>query len=187
MTSVFDVPPVELIDKVAEKLKKIPEMQPPEWAKFAKTGCHKERPPMRNDWWYVRAAAILRSIYKLGPIGVSKLRTKYGGKRNRGAKPEQFRKGSGSVVRKILQQLEKAGLVKHVTKGIHKGRVILQKGQSMLDKAAQELSGKKPVKKHAEKQAKQELKPEDKAQPVKKTHAKKVADKKRKKTETKNG
>lgn len=144
MASIYDVDPNELIERAAQELKKIAEIKPPEWARFVKTGAHKERPPVNQDWWYIRTAAILRSVYKLGPVGVSKLRTKYGGKKRRGYKPPEFRKGSGNIIRKILQQLEEAKLIKKVDKGVHKGRIITPKGKSLLDKTAVQLSkGKK--------------------------------------------
>jgi small subunit ribosomal protein S19e len=54
----------------------------PEWAIFVKTGVHKERPPIQEDWWQIRAADVLRTIERMGPIGTQKLRTKYGGKKN---------------------------------------------------------------------------------------------------------
>ena len=149
MVSAYSVDPNELIEKVAESLKSLREIQPPEWAVLVKTGTHKQRPPTRPDWWHVRSAAVLRSVFKLGPIGVSKLRVKYGGKKDRGHKPEEFRKGSGNILRKILQQLEKAGLIKKVDKGVHKGRIITGRGKSMLDKAAIAIlksSKNKPVK-----------------------------------------
>ncbi len=137
--SVEDAPTQELIERVAEKLKKIEAIKPPEWAKFAKTGVHKERPPVKDDWWYTRASAILRSVYKLGPVGVSKLRIKYGGIKNRGFASEHFYKGSGSIIRKILQQLEKSELIKQETKGVHKGKVLTKKGLELLRKEAGEL------------------------------------------------
>src|SRR3989338_8491231 len=116
MTTMYDVEPQELIIKTAEELKKLPEIKAPAWAPFVKTGMHKERPPVDSDWWYVRVASVLRSIYRLGPVGVSKLRSKYGGRKNRGTKKEHFFRGSGSILRKSLQQLEKAGLVKFTDK-----------------------------------------------------------------------
>lgn len=134
MGTIFDVNTNELIAKAAEELKKLNNVKEPDWAKFVKTGAHKERPPMDPEWWYKRAAAILRTVYINGPIGVNKLRIKYGGKKDRGHKPEEFRKGSGKVIRLILQQLEKEELVKFVEKGSHKGRIITPKGQSFLDK-----------------------------------------------------
>jgi len=60
----------------------------------------------------------------------------YGGKRNRGSKPYKARLGSGSIVRRAVQQLEKAGYVKSI-KG--KGRVITPKGQSFMDNISNEV------------------------------------------------
>jgi len=142
MTDIFDVNPNMLIEKVANELKAM--LKAPEWASFVKTGVHKERPPVNEDWWYVRSAAILRSIAIMGPIGTSKLRTKYGGKQNRGHKTEHFYKGSGSIIRKILQQLEEAGLVKQASIGVHKGRIVTPKGQSLLDKSADGIPAAPP-------------------------------------------
>ncbi|MEK6939747.1 MAG: 40S ribosomal protein S19, partial [Nanoarchaeota archaeon] len=45
-----------------------------------------------------------------------------------------------SHIRKILQQLEKSGLVKQTEKGVHKGRILTPKGTSFLDKIAVQLS-----------------------------------------------
>lgn len=135
---MYDVSQRELIDEVANQLKDI--IQKPEWADYVKTGAHKERPPVRDDWWFVRVAAILRTVHIKGPIGVSKLRTKYGGRKNRGVKPEKFVKGSGSVIRHALQQLEQAGLVKQAEKGVHKGRITTPKGDSLLFSAAKRVA-----------------------------------------------
>lgn len=142
MTNVLNLNHKEFIEKLAEELKGVDEFKPPQWALFVKTGRHKERPPAETDWWYVRAAAVLRSVYKLQPIGVQKLRTKYGGKKNRGYKPEHFYKGSGNIIRKILQQSEKAGFVKKGQKGIHKGRLLTTKGKGILNKIALQMDKK---------------------------------------------
>ncbi len=136
MTHILVADPQELITKAAVELKKQKLVEPLEWAQFVKTGSHKERLPDSPDWWYARSAAILRAIARLGPIGTQKLRTKYGGKKDRGHKPERFQKASGSIIRKILQQLEKAELIKQTEKGVHKGRVLTPKGTSFLDKIA---------------------------------------------------
>lgn len=141
MVTIHDVNPSELIKKAASDLKKIDSIKEPSWAKFVKTGAHKERPPVETDWWYARSASVLRKIYLLGPIGVSKLRKKYGGNKNRGHKPEKFYLGSGNIIRKVLQQLEKAELIKYAEKGFHKGRIITPKGKNFLDKVAAEIVG----------------------------------------------
>ncbi|MBI5880789.1 30S ribosomal protein S19e [archaeon] len=139
MPTMHDVPVNILIEEVAKELHNFNEIKPPVWTVFVKTGMHKERPPKRADWWYVRAAAVLRSVRRLGPVGVEKLRGKYGGRKNMGHKTEHVFKGSGSIIRKVLQQLESAGLIKKGEKGVHKGRIITPKGISLMDKAAVKL------------------------------------------------
>lgn len=170
MPTMYDVPVNDLIEEVAKDLQKIKEIKAPEWAAFAKTGVHKERPPKRQDWWYVRCAAVLRSVRQLGPVGVQKLRTKYGGRKRRGHKTEHFYKGSGNVLRKALQQLEAAGLIKKEEKSLRKGRIITPKGVSIIDKAAVRLY--KPKKAAAPKQEKAAPEPKKEApaeQPKKET------------------
>jgi len=137
MTTAYDVPAEPLIKRLAEKLKNDFKIQPPEWTKWVKTGMHKERPPENPDWWYIRVAAILRKIYVRGPIGTSRLRGFYGGRRDRRNAPYKHVKGSGSIVRKALHQLEEIGLVEQI-KG--KGRKITAKGQSLVDNTAHELA-----------------------------------------------
>ncbi len=132
MTTVYDVPADRLIAKVAVELKEKPEITAPDWAKFAKTGAHKEMPPEDPDWWYTRAAAVLRRVYVDGPVGVERMRSVYGGAKNRGSKPNKSVKGSGSILRKALQQLEAAGYVSHQKEG----RVVTPAGASFLDHAA---------------------------------------------------
>ncbi len=136
MVTVYDVPADKLIEKVAKEFKKYKELTPPPWAKFVKTGVHKERPPDNPDWWYIRAASILRRIYIDGPVGVSRLRTYYGGRKKFGSAPEHFRKASGAIIRRILQQLESLGLVEKTKKG----RAITPKGRSFLDKMATQVA-----------------------------------------------
>ncbi len=142
MTHILRVDPNGLINQAASELKKQKLVQPPEWAQLVKTSSGKERIPDNPDWWFFRSAAILRSIARLGPVGTSKLRTKYGSKQDRGHKPERFRRASGSIIRKILQQLEKSELVKQDVKGVHKGRVLSPKGTSFLDKIAVQMAKK---------------------------------------------
>ncbi|MEM5766344.1 MAG: 30S ribosomal protein S19e [Candidatus Aenigmatarchaeota archaeon] len=133
--NIREVEPEKLVERLKEELKKMEEVKPPEWIKFVKSGVHKQRPPEQLDFWYIRAASVLRRICVDGPVGVQRLRSYYGGRIKRGYFPEHFRKSSGSIVRKILQQLEKAGLVEKTAKG----RKITSKGQKILDKIAYEI------------------------------------------------
>ena len=141
MTTVYDVPADHIIRRVAEELKKRKEIVPPAWAAFAKTGVHKEMPPEDPDWWFTRAAAVLRRVYVDGPLGVERMRSFYGGKKNRGSRPNAFRKGSGSILRKSLQQLEAAGLIIHDKTG----RRVSPEGMKFLDNLSQEVSKNPPA------------------------------------------
>lgn len=131
MTTVYDVPADALIARLTEYIKaNIEQVTPPEWAAYVKTGSHVERAPQDPDWWYVRSASTLRKLYLKGPIGVSRLRKEYGGRKRRGVRPAHFRRSGGAIIRHILQQLEAAGLAAKADKG---GRIISPKGRSLLD------------------------------------------------------
>jgi small subunit ribosomal protein S19e len=135
---VFELNAQEYNLKLAEALKNISEIKEPEWAKYVKSGPAKERPIDDPDFWYKRAASILRQIYKKGIIGVNKLRTKYGSKKNRGYAPEEFRKGSGKIIRVILQQTDAAGLteIAKEIKGVRSkrpGRQLTAKGKEFME------------------------------------------------------
>ncbi|AEG18860.1 MAG: 30S ribosomal protein S19e [Methanobacterium paludis] len=133
MTTIYDVPADSLISEVAKELTENKKINPPEWVPFVKTGVHKERRPENPEWWYVRCASILRRVYMDGPVGINSLKTYYGGKKDRGTSPEKFKKGSGSIIRVALKQLEDAGFVAKVG---DEGRVASPAGKSFLDKAS---------------------------------------------------
>ena len=134
MSKIFEINAQEYNLKLAEALKQIPEFNAPEWAEFVKSGASKDRPIDEPDFWYKRTASILRQIYKNNVVGVNRLRTKYGSKKNRGVKPEQFRKAGGKIIRTILQQADKAGFTEIVkTKGKRAGRKLTQKGKEFLE------------------------------------------------------
>ena len=135
---VYEISAQEYNLKLAEALKKIPEFKEPEWVQFVKSSASKERPIDDKDFWYKRAASILRQIYKKNILGVNRLRTKYGSRKNRGMRPEQFSKGSGKIIRIILQQSDKAGLteIAKTIKGIKSkkpGRRLTQIGKKFLE------------------------------------------------------
>ena len=125
-----------MIRRLAQDLRSRDEIEPPEWALFVKTGAHKERAPDDPDWWYMRCASILRKVYLKGPIGTERLRIDYGGRKRRGVKPNKFHKGSGTIVRTALQQLEMAGFI---MKRGNKGREMTNIGRSYMDKLSATL------------------------------------------------
>lgn len=139
--TLYDIEANAYLKALADELKKIPEFEMPKWAFFVKTSVASERPPFENDWWYTRAASILRQIYLKGVVGVERLKTKYGGKKNRGMKPSKFFKASGKIIRTILQQAGKAGLLE-IVKGKKTGRKLTKKGKEFLDEIAVKLKQK---------------------------------------------
>jgi len=138
--SVKEVPANALIKRLSEELGKLEELTPPQWSHFVKTGAHKERLPEQPDWWHVRAASLLRRVYIDSPVGISRLRSYYGGRQNRGQAPEHFRKGGGKILRTILQQLEQAGLVRKVERG---GRKLTPRGATMIDNLAKQIKAER--------------------------------------------
>ncbi len=137
MTTPHDVPASQFIEHLAKYLKEnIEQVQPPTWAAFSKTGSHVEKQPQNEDWWYVRAASVLRKVYVHGPIGLEKLRSDYGGRKGFSVHPNHASKSGGSNIRKILQQLEAAGLIQ-INKP--KGRVMTPKGRKTLQEISQDL------------------------------------------------
>jgi len=135
---VYELDSQEYNSKLAEALKKVPEFKEPEWAAFVKSGPGKTRPVEDSDFWYKRAASILRQIYRKEILGVSRLRTRYGSKKKRGARPEKFKKASGKIIRTILQQSDAAGFTEIVkgikgVKGKKPGRQLTEKGKKFLE------------------------------------------------------
>ncbi len=136
--AVYEIVPQEYNLKLAEALKGIPEFQEPEWARFVKSSASKERPIEDPDFWYKRAASILRQIYKNKVVGVNRLRTKYGSKQNRGMRPEKFVRSGGKIIRTILQQADKAGFTENIkeikgTREKRPGRKMTAKGKAFLE------------------------------------------------------
>ena len=140
MPTIYNIPAEKIIERTVEYLKdNVPEVTPPSWVTFVKTGTHTEKPPQNPDWWYIRSESLLRKIYINGPIGVARLRKAYGGLSRKGNVGKHKRCGGRLIIRSSLQQLEKAGLVLKVEK---KGRTITNKGISLLDSLATEIQKK---------------------------------------------
>ena len=138
MTTPHDVPASRFIDRLARYLREnVDEVQPLPWAAFAKTGTHVGKQPQNPNWWYTRSASILRKVYIHGPIGLENLRSDYGGRKNRGSKPNRAAKSGGSGIRKALQQLEAAGLIQTTRP---QGRVVTPKGRKMMQEVAGDLT-----------------------------------------------
>jgi small subunit ribosomal protein S19e len=163
---IYSQEPQAYNQTLANALKQVPEMAAPEWVAFVKSSPAKIRVPYDEDFWYTRAASVLRQLYLKGVVGVGKLRTRYGGRKDRGSKPARFKKGSGKIIRSILQQAEAAGLVEKV-ENLQHGRRLTQKGRDFLDSISvkvevkkEESKAEKPIKKEASETKSEETKSE---------------------------
>jgi small subunit ribosomal protein S19e len=132
MTDIRTIEPGKYNKELANALKKIKEFQKPEWVDFVKTGPSKQRPTTEEDFWYRRAASILRQIYIKKIVGVNRLRTRYGGRKDRGVRPPHFYKSGGKIIRKILQQAEAAGFVEK-SQSKKAGRQLTIKGRQFME------------------------------------------------------
>ena len=132
MADIRSIEPGKFNKILAEALKKLPEFKSPDWVNFVKTGTNKNRPTSDEDFWHKRAASIIRQIYINGIVGVQRLRTRYGGRKNRGVRPPKFVKGGGKIIRVILQQAESAGLTEKVN-GKRSGRQLTKKGKDFME------------------------------------------------------
>ncbi|MFT4244260.1 MAG: 40S ribosomal protein S19 [Candidatus Woesearchaeota archaeon] len=126
------------MDKLIQELTKNDAIQAPLWAKFVKTGVHKERPPVQDNWWVIRSASVLKKVAKLGPIGTNNLAKLYGGRQNRGYRPDVKKPGSRNIIRKVLQQLEQAGLIQANKEG-KAGKVLTVQGKKLLQDTKEDM------------------------------------------------
>ncbi|KAF2458448.1 40S ribosomal protein S19 [Lineolata rhizophorae] len=132
--SVRDVEAHKFINAYADFLKRQGKLPIPGWVDTVKTSHAKELPPQNIDWFYVRAASVARHIYLRKTVGVGRMRKAHGGQKNRGSRPSHHVDASGSVDRKVMQALEKIGVLEQdEDKG---GRRITEQGQRDLDRIA---------------------------------------------------
>ena len=139
MTTYHDVPADLLIGELSARLSEVDSINPPEWSKIVKTGTHRERPPVQDNWWYIRSAAVLRKVGKLGPIGANHMAQHFGGPKDRGVKPNRAVAGSRNISRTVMQQLTTAGLIQSkmsLSGTVNHGKVLTPAGQKMLDSVA---------------------------------------------------
>ncbi len=136
MTDVKSIQHDKYNKMLAEALKNEAEFEKPEWIDFVKSSTNRSRPIAEEDFWHKRAASILRQIYIREVVGVERLRTRYGGRKKRGSEPSKFKKGGGKIIRLILQQAEKAGLLEKAD-GKKKGRRLTKQGKEFMEKVAE--------------------------------------------------
>jgi small subunit ribosomal protein S19e len=137
MSNVYDVKPSELISAAAEALKD--KIKKKEYINYVKSGAGKERPPQQENFWYIRSASLLRQVYLNGPIGVQRLSTRYGNRKEHSVHRRHHVAAARGIIRDMLQELENAKLIKRDKVG----RVITPQGRSFLDKIATQIATKR--------------------------------------------
>ena len=68
-----DVPAEPWIKAYADYLKKSQRISLPQWVDLVKTGNGREVVPNDEDWFYVRAAAVVRKVYLRPQLGVGRM------------------------------------------------------------------------------------------------------------------
>ncbi|MFB6280706.1 MAG: 30S ribosomal protein S19e [Haloferacaceae archaeon] len=138
MATIHDVPAEDLIEGLADRLEG--RIEEPDWAGYVKTGESRELPPQQEDFWYRRAASLLRKVALKEPVGVDRLSTEYGGRKQGSTRyrvaAESSTTGSRKIIRVCLQQLEDEGLVS-IAEG--EGRRVTPEGHSFLDETAEQV------------------------------------------------
>jgi len=141
--TVKDVPAQQFVAELAAHFKKSQKLELPEWHDLIKTGAYKQLCPQDPDWYYIRAAAVVRKIYLRGGIGIGAFSKIYGGSVNNGSAPSHHAKAARGLHRHILQQLQNISLVSK--KKEKKGRYITKEGQRELDTIAAQIVAKRPA------------------------------------------
>ena len=125
-----------------------------QWSQYVKTACYKDLAPYDSDWLYVRAASVGYQLYIRGKVGISALKTHYGGKQRNGVRPPKHHQGAGKVIRYCLKQLVEAGLVGEIEyhgedgKRQSGGKLLTPKGITDMDRIASKIvKDKKMLKK----------------------------------------
>jgi small subunit ribosomal protein S19e len=120
---IFEVCPHALNRVLAEHIKTSEILTIPKEVDIIKTGHGKEMPPADSDWYYKRAASIIRKLcintigeYKWG-VGIPTFASRYGCRKNRGSRPSKMVNGATGHVRKIMHDFERCNWVIKVEKG----------------------------------------------------------------------
>jgi len=131
--TVRDVPANKWVKAMAQQFKREGKILVPNCADLVKTSHGRERAPQSVDWYYLRAAAVLRRIYLRPGTGYGGLGKAFGNLKNRGSKPERTFRAAVGPLHWACKSLE--GL-KLIAKGRGKGRVVTREGRKRADTVA---------------------------------------------------
>ncbi|EKX73210.1 40S ribosomal protein S19, putative [Theileria equi strain WA] len=137
-TSLKDCNADLFITAFAEHMKLKGYIECPKWIDYAKTSVAKELSPQNPNWFYVRAAAILRHLYFHPDSGIDRLRKVYSSKKRNGSAPNHTCRASGKIIRSIVQQLESVGFLEQDM--LKHGRRLSRKGCNTVNAFARQLT-----------------------------------------------
>ncbi|TNJ26500.1 Ribosomal protein S19e [Giardia muris] len=142
VTSVMRVPADRFIAAFAAHLKNEGTIKVPNFANFVKTGCSRKNAPACADWFYIKAASVMRHFYVSGttPLGVSTLAGKYSHPASGRSTPHHTRDASRKVIRSIVQQFAGQNLL--LTRD-GEARHISPNGRKMVEEFANSLLERK--------------------------------------------
>lgn len=136
MADLYHIDANKLIAALAKKLENDGVVSPPAYMRYVKTSSHVEFGPEDKRFWYKRCASILRQAYIRGNVSVGGLRGHYGGRKRHVVRRAHHKDAGGSIIRKAMQQLEKAGLMKKEARG----RMLSPAGRKLVDAVCKEAS-----------------------------------------------
>jgi len=148
-----DVSANKWVRAMASHLKQTGKLFVPTCAEFVKQSHGNQRAPQNPDWYFYRAAAVLRRIYQRPGTGYGGLSKPFGMKKNNGSRPEKFVRAAKGMLHWVCKSLEG---MKLIGKGKKSGRVITKEGKRKCDaiafnvkigKKGQLTAGKKTAKK----------------------------------------
>ena len=144
--TVLDVPSNKFINQLASFLKEKNIIKIPKYAPLVKTSRANDCEPINPDYFYYKAAAIVRKLYltKSKNAGVGSLRVMFSKKERRGSQPPKTFRAGGKIIREIVIQLKNADYVKNHggKEETYSGLYLTKKGRSELDKIASGLMKK---------------------------------------------
>merc|ERR1711990_409222 len=148
--NVLDVHSQSFIKKLAEFFKEKDLLKVPKKMEHGLVKCShaNEIAPLSSDWFFTKAAAVVRQIYicQTKTMGVGTLKRMFGMRKRRGRQPPCFATGSGKILREIVKQLRTIGYVQNLVSvsddgknNIGLGLTMTKSGTAELDKVASRL------------------------------------------------
>lgn len=138
--NVNDVPSSLFIERLANHFQEKNIIKLPKYSNLVKCSYSNEIAPLDPNWFFTKAAAVARQIYrnKNKTLGVGTLKQTFNKKHRRGANSEVTSRHGGKILRDIVKQLKEQKFAENYksTSGTSHGLLLTKTGRSLLDKVA---------------------------------------------------